>query len=149
MKYAIYAAAAALVAESAALACSCLYTEDPAELQRLAAEVSKDAVALVEVEALTSYESTGQGERMKVVQLLAGTAPAQFQVARGSHVPSSASCDILYKVGERDFVILYPGSTGAGTYRTSGLCTAQFLDRPAFRDAVAGHIGAGRAGERG
>lgn len=125
--------------ESAALACSCLGTDDPAELSRLGREAAEGAVALVEAEALTSFEATGTGERMRVVRTLAGSAPATFTVKRRRH-PSSASCDVLYRVGERVIVILYPPVTREepGTFRTSGLCTVHMLDRPAFRDSLIG-----------
>jgi hypothetical protein len=151
MRFAVIGAALLLAAEAAALACSCLATDDPAELQRLAAESGRDAVALVEVEALTSYDSTGEGERMRVIRVLAGTAPALFRIER-RRPPSSASCDIEYSAGERSVVILYPAASAesGATYRTSGLCTDHLLDKPVFLDAVAREIGAvERAGERG
>ena len=145
-------AAAAVAMEGVAIACSCLATDDPAELRRMAEETAQGAVALVEVEALTSFAETGTGEQVHVVRLIAGTAPVRFQIQRGSH-PSSGSCDILYERGQRDVVILYPatGATGGTTaYRTSGLCTDLLLDKPVFRDTVAARIGAALGnGERG
>lgn len=138
----------ALVAlETAALACSCLATDDPAELRRLAPDAAQGAVALVEVETVQSYaESNGAGEQVRVVRTIAGSAPPRFRVQR-THLPSSASCDILYEPDERYVMILYPAA--GSTYRVSGLCTAHLLDKPAFVDAVTELIGPGRAGERG
>ena len=150
MRNALLAAAALIGAESAALACSCVATEDPAELETFAAEAAKNAVAVVEVEALTSFEQTGTGERMRVVRTLAGRAPAEFQVQRGPF-PSSASCDVLYSPGQRDLVILYPASepqVAGALYRVSGLCSDHMLDQPVFRDTLIRHI-ARRDGERG
>lgn len=147
-----FAIGSLMLLESAALACSCLATDDPAQLEKLGASAAEDAVALVEAEALTSFEQTGAGERMKVVRVLAGTAPKQFIVERGPS-PSSASCDVLYRVGERALVILYPSpgpTDGPTTFRTSGLCTVHMLDKPAFRDRLIEKLGGPpRRGERG
>ena len=132
------AAAALLAAETAAIACSCIATDDPAELRRFAADAAQDAIALVEAEALTSFEATQQGERMRVVRTIAGQVSAQFTIERGP-MPSSASCDVLYEVGDRALVILYPTENAAGgvpVYRTSGLCTVHMLDKPVFRDEL-------------
>lgn len=151
MRYPAIAVAALLAFESAALACSCIATDDPAELKRFGSEAAEGAVALVEVEALTSYEATRMGEQMRVVRTLAGSAPAKFRIERGPS-PSSASCDVLYREGERSVVILYPSSApaaGLPTYRTSGLCSVHLLDKPVFRDAVTDGIGAPTGGERG
>lgn len=133
-------AVAGLVAfESAAIACSCVNTDDPAELRRFAAETAERAVALVEVEVVRPYNpSTGQGEVMRVVRTIAGQAPATFRIPR-THVPSSASCDIEYRAGQRDEVILYPAPDSAGAipaFRTSGLCTDHLLDKAVFRDVL-------------
>ena len=150
MKTWIIAAAALVATETAAIACSCIATDDPAELQRFGAQAAEDAVALVEAEALTSFEASRTGERMRVVNVLAGTAPAEFRIERGAS-PSSASCDVLYSVGERAVVILYPAassSAGLPTYRTSGLCSVHMLDKPVYRDTVIRTIAAG-GGERG
>jgi hypothetical protein len=149
MKHLALVAAALLTTETAALACSCAPAETQAELKRYGTEIGKKAVALVEAEALTAYERRGRGERMRVIRTLAGTAPAEFRIERGEHA-SSASCDLLYRVGQRATVILYPtGATDSDlpVYRTAGLCTAQFVDEPAFRDAVIRALNA--RGERG
>ena len=153
MRLWIAAAAAALGSlPTVALACSCLATDDPTELKAFAAESAKDAIALVEVETLVSYqESNGAGDRMRVVRTLAGAAEHEFRVERGPF-PSSASCDLLFERGQRAVVILYPSTkstTDSTIYRISGLCTGLMLDKPVFRDAVAGAIGASLLAERG
>ena len=138
MRSLIIAAALLVAVPSAALACSCINTDDPVELRRFAADAANGAVALVEAEALTSFEATRTGERMRIVRTFAGTAPAQFTIERGP-TPSSASCDVLYNVGDRALVILYPAessSSAAPVYRTSGLCTVHMLDKPVFRDEL-------------
>ena len=148
------AAAALIAAETAAIACSCLATDDPVELRTLAVDAAKDAVAMVEVETIVTFaESNGAGDRMRVVQHLAGgPVPAEFRVARGQF-PSSASCDLLFDKGQRDVVLLYPapGAPGAEpVYRLSGLCTAHLLDKAPFREEVARLMaGASRPGDRG
>lgn len=154
MRYSILAAAALLAMEAAAIACSCINTDDPVELRRFAANAAEEAVAVVEVEALTAYGPARGGEQMRVVRTLAGQAPAQFRIERRGS-PSSASCDIVYRVGDRDVVILYPASStpaGLPAYRTSGLCMDHLLDKPVFRDTLIEAIGTpseGRVGERG
>lgn len=137
MRYFILAAAAIVAAETAAIACSCIATDDPTELRRFAADAAQGAVALVEAEALTSFEATRTGERMRVVRTLAGNAPAEFTIERGAS-PSSASCDVLYNVGDRALVILYPsqGSSAGPVYRTSGLCSVHMLEKPVYRDEL-------------
>ena len=145
-------AAALLAVPTAALACSCMNTDNPVELRAFAADAAKDAVALVEAETLVTYEASGRaGESMRVIRTLAGQAAPNFRIAR-EHFPSSASCDILYEKGQRAVMILYPvasDATGEQVYRTSGLCTGLLLDKPAFRDEVARHIGSKSSTERG
>ena len=140
MKFWPIALAALVVAETAAIACSCMDTDDPAELRKLAGEVAANAVAMVEVETTVTWnESRGAGDRMRVIRTLVGSgvAPA-FRVARRPFA-SSASCDLLFEKGQRDIVLLFaPESPGAEpSYRISGLCTAHLLDKPVFRDEVA------------
>ena len=154
MRFWPFAIAALLAAETAAIACSCLATDDPSSLREMAVDAAKDAVAMVEVETILTFEqSKGAGDRMRVVRSLSGTGvPAEFRVARG-HFPSSASCDLLFEKGERDIVLLYalPAAPSAQpTYRISGLCTSHLLDKPIFREEVAELMAArsGR-GERG
>ena len=68
MKPWMIAAIAVLAAPSTALACSCLYTENPEELRTLAREVAPNAVALVEAKTTQTYaESNGAGDRMRIV----------------------------------------------------------------------------------
>ena len=153
MRYWHFAAAALVALESAALACSCIATDDPSELKRFAVEASEGAVALVEAQVVSAYDpATGAGELMRVVRTLAGTAPAQFQVQRAGP-PSSAACDVEYRAGEQALVILYPAPAandgGVPTYRTSGLCTVHLLDKPVYRDALIDRIGVSISGERG
>ena len=89
MKPWMIAAVAVLAAPSTALACSCLYTENPQELRALAKEVAPNAVALVEAETTLTYaESNGAGDRMRVVRTLAGSAPAE----RNSSTISTSPC---------------------------------------------------------
>jgi hypothetical protein len=154
MKYWLFAAAALIAAETAAIACSCLATDDPVELRALAPDAAKDAVAMVEVETVLAFaDSNGAGDRMRVVRSLAGgPVPAEFRVARGDF-PSSASCDLLFEKGQRGVVLLYPAPSAPGAepaYRISGLCTAHLLDKPVFRDEVARLMAAPAGlGERG
>lgn len=152
MKFWPAAAAALLAAETAAIACSCLATDDPAQLRAMAADAAKGAVAMVEVETILSYQaSQGAGDRMRVIRTLTGAAPGEFRVERG-HMPSSASCDLLFDEGQHDIVLLYPASASAGgqpVYRISGLCTAHLLDKPLFRDEIARIMAQQTAGERG
>ena len=154
MKFWPLAAAALIATETAAIACSCMDTDDPVQLRQLAAEVAKDALAMAEVETILSFEeSKGAGDRMRVVRTVVGAGlPTEFRVARG-HFPSSASCDLLFEKGQRSIVLLFAPPATAGTeptYRISGLCTAHLLDKKPFRDEVARLMAArGGRGERG
>lgn len=147
------AAAALISAETAAIACSCMNTDDPAQLREFAADVVRGAVAMVEVETVLSYEeSKGAGDRMRVLRTLAGDAAGEFTVHRRTF-PSGASCDLLFERGQRGIVLLYPVSEPAGgrpAYRISGLCTAHLLDKPLFRTEVKKLMAAARGrAERG
>lgn len=153
MRRLLIAAAALLGIEAAAIACSCIATDDPAELRRFAADAAENAIAVVEAEALTSYEATRTGEKMQVTRIIAGNAPVHFTVERQGS-PSSASCDVLYNRGERAVMILYPAAApaaGPATFRTSGLCTVHLFDKPVFFEALIKAVGTTRpaAGERG
>ena len=154
MKHLLTAGAALLLLEAAAIACSCIDTDDPAELRRYASETAERAVALVEVEVVSPYDAaTGAGEVMRVVHTVAGQAPITFRIPRG-HFPSSASCDIDYRAGQRDEVILYPvpdpAAGGLPAFRTSGLCTTHLLDKAPFRETLVAAIQRKEArGERG
>ena len=142
-------AAATLAVPTAAFACSCVASEDPAELKQFAADTAKSALAVVEAETVTAYQQGGGGETMQVVQTLAGTAPTEFRIERGPF-PSGASCDVLYEKGQRSLMILYAPSTPAtGVYRTSGLCTDLLLQKPAFRDELVRQLSSKTSSERG
>ena len=134
---------------TAAFACSCLNTDDPAQLREFAADAARGAVALVEAKAIRAYDPSKQtGEELRVVQLLAGTAPTVFRVERG-HFASSASCDDLFEAGQRKLVILYPAasaSTGVRTYRVSSLCTNLLLDKPVFIETLQAALSRGERG---
>ena len=143
MRMSWLAGIAALAIEGAAIACSCMATDDPVELRKLAADAVQGAVALVEAEALTAFDPASGGERVVVRQVLAGNAPKEFQIERGP-LASGASCDNLFEVGQRRVVILYPVANAARTdaaYQVSSMCTDLLLDKPVFRDAVARQIG--------
>ena len=153
MKHIFLAAAAVIGVEAAAVACSCIATDDPVELRRFAADAAQNAVAVVEAEALTSFEAARTGEQMRITRMIAGTAPVHFNIQRQGF-PSSASCDVLYKAGERAVMILYPATvpaTGTPTFQTSGLCTVHMLQKPVFLEALIKSVGpaAPPAGERG
>lgn len=145
-------AAALLAVPTAALACSCMNTDDPEQLRTFAVDAAKGAIALVEVETTLAFEnSAGAGDRMRVVRRLAGSVQGEFRVKRGAF-PSGASCDQLFEKGQRAIVILYQGEESARdgpVYRISGLCTGLMLEKPLFRDEVARHIGDKVSTERG
>jgi hypothetical protein len=152
MKLSLALAAALLAVPGAALACSCMYTEDPAELRSLAKEVVPNAIALVEAETILTFEeSKGVGDRLRIVRSLAGSAEGEFRVERRGF-PSSASCDDLHEKGHRAVLILYPAqqpAAGETKYRISGLCTAGLLQQPVFRDEVARLLASKSIAERG
>jgi hypothetical protein len=147
-------ALAVLVAETAALACSCVSTDNPTELRRLAAEAARNAVAVVEADTLTAYDpATGAGEQMRVVRTLVGQTPAQFTIERRGQ-PSSAACDTEYGAGTRAQLILYPASAPSASetpvYRVAGLCSVHLLDKPVFREALLRAMSRrGPSGQRG
>lgn len=141
----ILAFAALLAAPTAALACSCLNTDDPAELQQFALDVAQGAVALVEIETIRGYDhALGSGEEAQIIRTLAGSAEGRFTIERGKF-PDEASCDDLLQPTQKKLLILYPSSK-AGVYRVSDLCTNLLLEKPVFRDAVAASIGKGERG---
>jgi hypothetical protein len=146
MRAAYLALTALLALPSAAIACSCMNTDDPAQLRELAEDAHRGAVALAEVEAITGYESAkNAGETVRVTRTFAGQVPANFQIERREFA-SGASCDDILQPGQKRLVLLFP-VTGSANYRMSGLCTNLLLEKPAFREAVAARIG--HAGERG
>ena len=151
MKLWTIAAAAFLALPTAALACSCVNTDDPVELRTYAADSAELAVAVVEVETLSAFDpKTGAGERMRVVRSLAGPVSGEFAVQRGPF-PSSASCDQLYEKGQRAVVLLYESQQAASgqVYKISGLCTVHLLEKPVFRDEIIRLIGSRSTPERG
>ena len=141
--------AALMAVPTAALACSCLNTDDPAQLREFAADAARGAVALVEAEALSGYDpAKPAGEELRVTQTLAGSAAGTFRVERGQFA-SSASCDDLFEIGQRKVVILYPATgsaAGIPTYRVSSLCTNLLLDKPVFRQALQASLSSGERG---
>ena len=155
MKLALLALTALVALPTAAIACSCVDTKDPAELREFAGDAVRGAVALVEVEAMTSYDvMKDEGEKVRVVRTLAGKAPESFQVTR-RRFASGATCDDVFSAGDHvmealsfkpRLVILYP-EAGSASYRISSLCTNLLLEKPTFRDEVAARIG--QTGERG
>lgn len=113
---------------TAAVACSCLMPRSPAEAAHLARSTLQGAVAIVEADVLTGYvERSRTGERLRVRRVLWGRAPASLTLARvGS--PSSASCDIEFRPGERRVVILYRRPAGLEPHN---LCS-DYLVRGAY-----------------
>ena len=130
-------------AESMAVACSCIRPPaDPAQQRVHAREVARGALALVEVELVSPYDSgSGRGERLRVRRTLAGQAPAVFEVER-SRKPSSASCDVGFERGARTWVVLYAPRIRGRTvrYRVSASCTGHMLAGAAFRNELAAQM---------
>ena len=146
MRAAYLTLAALLVLPSAALACSCMDTDDPAQLRELADDAPRGAVALAEVEAITAYDPMNStGETVRVTRTFAGEVPSNFQIERRQFA-SGASCDDILQPGQKRVVLLFPVE-GSARFRMSSLCTNLLLEKAAFRDAVAARIG--QAGERG
>ncbi len=141
----------AAAAETVALACTCIpIPTDAAERQSIASDVATGALALVEVELVRAYDQvSGRGEGLRVVQTIAGTAPTTFEAER-ARAPSSASCDVEFRSGERVMVLLYPpyvAGTGAEPrFRLADSCLSPLLSDQAFREAL---IAAMARGERG
>src|SRR5688500_6474280 len=110
---------------TAALACSCVVPDPPERAGPMAREILQRAVAIVEADVLTSYDSRLQmGERIRVRRLLWGRAPATLTLARGGY-PSSAACGIAFQAGERRVIILFRADRqmGAGALGPHNLCT--------------------------
>ena len=146
MKPAFVALAALLALPSAAIACSCIDTNDPVELRKFAQDSVGGAIALVELEAIASYDPMkDEGEKVRVVRTLAGKAPESFQLAR-RRFASGATCDDVFAAGQRKLVLLYPVD-GSANYRVSSLCTNLLIEKASFRDAVIERVGS--VGERG
>ncbi|HEX8625945.1 MAG TPA: hypothetical protein VF782_12845 [Allosphingosinicella sp.] len=132
-----------LAGESAALACSCVPPPtDPEQIRVYAREVARGALALVEVELAAPYDARrGRGERLRVRRILAGRAPAAFEVER-THAPSSASCDVEFQRGARAWIVLYAPRMrgGAVRYRVSASCTGYMLANAGFRAELAAQM---------
>jgi hypothetical protein len=124
-------------------------TDDPVQLHEFAEDAAKDAIALVEIEAVQGYDpARGAGEEVRVVRTLAGSSLKRFRVERRPFA-SGASCDDLMQTGRRAVIILYPArevTSQEPTLRVSGLCTNLLLDKPVFREAVVRRIGVGERG---
>jgi hypothetical protein len=104
----------------------------------------------VEVELVSPYDpASGRGERLRVVQTLAGAAPATFEAER-ARAPSSAACDVEFPSNERVMVLLYPPhQAGTGVeprFHLADSCLTHLLSDMPFRAAL---IDAMAAGERG
>jgi hypothetical protein len=121
-------------AETAALACSCIAPGTPGESRPLAREALKDAVAIVEGEALSEYRPGRAGERVRVRRVLWGKAPKEFAVERGAF-DSSASCALLLERGKRKILILHPARSAAragGRFRIQSLCSDFLVSERGF-----------------
>jgi hypothetical protein len=114
---------------TAAWACSCIRPATPAEAGPMARAALEQAVAIVEADVLTGYD-TGRraAERVRVRRVLWGSAPRTLTLIRRSFA-SSASCDLLFEAGQRRIMILY--RAGDGGFRPHGLCS-DFLVRPDY-----------------
>lgn len=132
-----------LAGEGAALACSCIRPPaDPAQQRVHARETARGALALVEVELVAPYDARrGRGERLRVRRVLAGRAPATFEVER-TNAPSSAACDVEFQPATRTLVVLYAPRMrgGAVRYRINPTCTGYMLSGAAFRAELAAQI---------
>jgi hypothetical protein len=122
--------ALALAAETAALACSCIAPGTPEQSRSMAREVVANAVAIVEVQALSGYRYGGGGERVRLGRTLWGKAPArEFRIERRDHA-SSAACDLLLERGQKKLLILYPATDRrqrGKAYRMQSLCSDYLL----------------------
>lgn len=122
---------------TAALACSCVAPSSPAQSREFARSAVEHAVAIVEIRVLSAYDARSQrGERVQVRRVLWGRAPNRFELERGPS-PSSASCDLLFRAGERRYMILYPAERrtrgGPARFRPHGLCTDHLVQAPGHR----------------
>jgi hypothetical protein len=136
MRKVISALVLAFFAEAAALACSCIAPGPPEESQRHARAVARGAVAIVEVDVLSAHDHRlARGEQVRVRRTLFGKAPATFRVNRPAF-PSSASCDLELRRGERRFLVLYDAGAAARRkrqYRIHGLCSDFLVGIPRYR----------------
>ncbi len=119
--------------EAAALACSCIAPGTPEQSRSLAREATRNAVAIVQVQALSEYRPGGPGELVRVHRTYVGKAPRTFRIER-SDFASSASCDVLLTKGQRKVLILSrpeKPTRGTATYRIQSLCS-DYLTEPMF-----------------
>jgi hypothetical protein len=119
--------------ETAALACSCIAPGTPEDSRIFAREAVRNAVAIVEVEALTEYSPGGDGELVQVDRVLWGEAPRQLRLAR-SGFASSASCDLLLARGQRKVLIL--SRAEGGRYAMQSLCSDFLVGDRGFLDVT-------------
>lgn len=144
--FAFIAMLAVAGAETAALACTCIaLPTDAAERRALAGDVAEGAVALVEVELDRPYDSaTRRGERLRVVNTLAGQAPAAVDVERDGP-PNTAGCDVEFRRGERVIVMLYPpraaAQAGEARFRLADSCLTQLVADSTFRAELVAAMG--------
>jgi hypothetical protein len=135
-------------AETAASACSCRgRARDEASRQRIAADIAREASALVEVELASGYDPrTRRGERLRVRRVLAGRAGPTVEVER-LRPPQSAACDMVFPSGNRQVIALYKplhAAKGRPLHRVGSSCTALLLQELALRDAVIAAMQGGR-----
>ena len=119
--------------DSAALACSCIAPGSPEDSRDFAREAVRNAVAIVEVEALSEYGPGGDGELVRVDRVLWGEAPGRLRLAR-SEFASSASCDLLLARGQRKILILSPAEGGG--FAMQCLCSDFLVSDRGFLDVT-------------
>jgi hypothetical protein len=135
MRFVALALAFLLLAETAALACSCLRPGSPEESRGHARELMRKASAIVEVDVLAGYDARlDRGEQVRVRRVLAGRAPRSFQVNRLG-APSSAACQMELQPGERRTLILFPAKKAgsAARFNIHGLCDDHLVQEPYLR----------------
>ena len=114
-----------VAAETAALACSCLAPPSPwsPQARTFAREAVRNAVAIVEVEALSGYDlRRSRGERVRLLRARFGRAPETFEIERSEFT----SCDVVLEAGNRRTIILYPAESSTRLrprYRIQGACS--------------------------
>lgn len=143
--FAFLAVALIATAETAALACTCIaLPTDAAERSGLARDLADGAVALVEVKLERAYDrASGSGERLRVVNTLAGQAPSTAVVERDGP-PDTARCDLDFRAGERVIVMLYPPrrpEAGEARFRLADRCLTQLVGDAPFRAELVAAMG--------
>ncbi len=128
MRKLVLGLAALFAAETAALACSCLPPDTPAQSRAAAREAVQDAIAIVEVDVLSEHQfGRSGGERVRVRRTLWGRVPGNFRIARQPSA-SSASCDVLLTRGQRKTLIVRRSREG---YGIQSLCS-DYLTQPEY-----------------